>query len=243
MLLLTNKKVYDILNVMKGGNFMSNDIKANTFKEHLAQLMHEKHITKAQFCRDIEVSKPTLDKWLNTENGILPTLANTLLIAEKYNVSIDWLTGNEVIQVDNKEDEDIDIIQKTFDSIVFLDEHFNINLTQKIILFQSSFTGFETSETKMNIDDYGIAYFVQEYKKIKSVINDPNMFDFKEVIWQRFLKKFEPYIYSDEYKSFFLTDTMGFDYDPNKEELLIVKKQNDSADFEILTDCDDLPPD
>lgn len=199
------------------------------FKNHLKELMHEKYITKAQFCRDIDVSKPTLDKWLNTDNDILPTLANTLRIAEKYNVSIDWLAGNEVTQESNNDNEDVDIVRKTFEAIEFLDEHYNTTL--ETTTFTSGF-GYDEYHTEITIKDDSITYFVQEYNRIKPILNDSNMVDFKDVIWERFLQKFKEYVYNSEDKSICLLNDYLITFDFEKSELVIVKRgEKDTVPF------------
>lgn len=65
----------------------------NKFASRLKELLESNRISKAQFTRDTGVSTPTLDKWLD---GTLPNLSNALLIAEKYNVSLDWLCGTDI---------------------------------------------------------------------------------------------------------------------------------------------------
>lgn len=200
---------------------MADNSKTIIFKNRLEELMHEKYITKAQFCRDIEISKPTLDKWLNIDNDILPTLANTLRIAEKYNVSIDWLTGNEVAPVNDNVEEDIDIVKKTFEAIMFLDAHYNIELE---IFNSSNSIDYSFYNTRLIIKSESISYFVQEYNKIKSILNDSNMADFKGVIWERFLQRFKEYVYSDKYKSIILLNDHTTTYDYEKSELTIVER-------------------
>lgn len=208
---------------------MTDNSKNIIFKNHLKELMHEKYITKAQFCRDIEVSKPTLDKWLNTDNNILPTLANTLRIAEKYNISIDWLAGNDVTQVNNNDNEDVDIVRKTFEAIEFLDEHYNTTL--KVTTSTHNFD-FAEYHTEITIKDESISYFVQEYNRIKPILNDSNMADFKDVIWERFLQKFKEYVYNSEDKSISLLNNYLVVFDSEKLELIIAKRgENDTVPF------------
>ena len=185
---------------------MADNSKTIIFKNRLEELMHEKYITKAQFCRDIEISKPTLDKWLNIDNDILPTLANTLRIAEKYNVSIDWLTGNEVAPVNDNVEEDIDIVKKTFEAIMFLDAHYNIELE---IFNSSNSIDYSFYNTRLIIKSESISYFVQEYNKIKSILND------SPTIFHSLLLN---------YKSIILLNDHTTTYDYEKSELTLVER-------------------
>ena len=211
---------------------MDSRIKTNTFKEHLANLLHEKNISKAQFCRDIGVSKPTLDKWLNIENDILPTLANTLLIAEKYNISIDWLTGNEV-KKDNLE-ENTDIVRKIFEAIIYLDEHLKIKLEESFQLGDSGLYSLSIQdnletigkiETKIKIDNLCVTYFVQEYLKIQKILYDPAYADYKKGMLDKLFEKLNNFYYDHELQSIYLNDeNLAFDIDYNTDELIIHKK-------------------
>ena len=203
---------------------MSNEIKTNVFKERLKELMHNKYITKAQFCRDIDISKPTLDKWLNTDNDILPTLTNTLLIAEKYNISIDWLSGNKVKQEDKQEDEDI--VRKIFEAIIFLDEHLDIEINKDIDIASQGFNVFTDTRTNVKFTQIGIYYFVQEYEKIQKIVNDPAYADYKEGMLNKLFEKFADFYYSKEYKCISLAGNLDFDYDYSKEELIISENKS-----------------
>ena len=208
---------------------MNDEIKANVFKERLKELMHDKYIKKAQFCRDIGISKPTLDKWLNTDNDILPSLSNTLLIAEKYNVSIDWLTGNEVKQNDKKEDEDI--VRKIFEAIIFLDEHLDIEINKNIDIGNQGFNAFTDTRTDVKFTQNGVYYFVQEYEKIQKIVNDPDYADYKEGMLNKLFEKFADFHYSKINKSILLPVSREFYYDYDKEELIIIENENFGEPF------------
>lgn len=69
------------------------DESIETFKRRLRQLIDENSMSMSAFARFCELDRSTLSQILSPHNYRLPRLENTLLIASKMNVSIDWLIG------------------------------------------------------------------------------------------------------------------------------------------------------
>lgn len=68
------------------------------FVEKLDNLLKERHITKTELSRQINVSEGTIRQWYN---GKMPTLDKVIKISQYFTISIDELVGNQNFQNDN----------------------------------------------------------------------------------------------------------------------------------------------
>lgn len=59
------------------------------FADRLKKLIDGKNIK--DFCKDIDVSERTLNNWINKKR--IPYKAYLILLSQKLNVSVDYLTG------------------------------------------------------------------------------------------------------------------------------------------------------
>jgi len=64
--------------------------------QNIKQLMVNNNITQQQLAEILDMSQPNVSKALNQQDGKCFTLAQVYALAQKYNVSIDWLVGNTV---------------------------------------------------------------------------------------------------------------------------------------------------
>lgn len=69
---------------------------AKNFSEKLTLLMEREEITKQQLAEYLGVDKKTIQRMRN--GYYFPTSEMVYNIAEKYNVSIDWLLGRYIVE-------------------------------------------------------------------------------------------------------------------------------------------------
>lgn len=70
------------------------DTTLSIFSERLRELRQEKGLTQKEFAESISITASALSAYEN--NSVNPSLLIVKKIAEKYNVSIDWLCGIDV---------------------------------------------------------------------------------------------------------------------------------------------------
>lgn len=65
----------------------------NIFGERLRYLRQEKNIGQVQLAKDLEVSKSIISTW--EQGKCEPTLSKLIVVAQYFEVSIDYLAGLE----------------------------------------------------------------------------------------------------------------------------------------------------
>lgn len=63
------------------------------FIERLSNLLNERHLTRSKFLSDLKMGKNQFTYWEKT--GAIPNNATLNVIANYFNVSVDYLTGND----------------------------------------------------------------------------------------------------------------------------------------------------
>lgn len=145
------------------------DIELQTFADRLKELRSDKGLTQAQFIEDLGITASALSSYeKNLKN---PSISVAKRIAEKYNVSIDWLCGLS----DKKHNtEEIETYSDLFKILFEIVRHTPITLDY-IPIFSN---GFNPSGDIITIqfNDELIDNFLEEWKKMKS-LHDEKVID------------------------------------------------------------------
>ena len=70
------------------------DIYTKKFSERMRYLRESINMTQAEFAEYLDCSQQTINVWESAKNT--PKMSMLVRIAEKFNVSIDWLFGKEM---------------------------------------------------------------------------------------------------------------------------------------------------
>lgn len=78
------------------------------FGERLKKILESKNISQMQFAKELGLTPPAINRWCN--NVTQPDYDTLVTIAEKLNVSIDYLLGNDLKDI-NVEEKNKQLVQ------------------------------------------------------------------------------------------------------------------------------------
>lgn len=171
------------------------------FAVRIKQLRESLKMTQTEFSDYIGIKQQTLSGY---ERGIMkPPLDIAKGIAEKCNVSIDWLCG--LSEKMNNSDE-----VETYGDVIRL----LIKLNQKIYIelsAESDSKSFNIFQASINIGDSTIQSFIIEWKKIKRLHDDGTIDDDLYNLWvEKTVEKYNSHTLPS-------SDALPFDTDPPDE--------------------------
>lgn len=118
---------------MKPKKTIPKDSYTMIFAERIKYLRMGMNMTQAEFSEYLNVSQQTINTWEAAKNT--PKISTLAAIAEKFNVSIDWLFGKELPK------EIIYQIPKGYEAITELYGQLNILGKQKAVEYITDLTG------------------------------------------------------------------------------------------------------
>lgn len=146
-------------------------------KARLFELRHKLGFTQEQFSNEVGISKTTISNNENSSNPLRIDIA--LVIAEKYNVSLDWLYGL-------KENESTNVLD-SFRSFFSLGEC-EIAVEDKTLRSENKFLTIRLSEAAK---DYFLAINEIEKTKIEKDLPEPAYIAWVESVKATYIKKIE----------------------------------------------------
>lgn len=141
------------------------DMELQVFSDRLKELRTEKGLTQAEFVKDLGITASALSAYeKNLKN---PSISVAKRIAEKYNLSIDWLCGlTDEKNCDKKYESYGDIISELF----VLADYIDVNI------YEAKIEGAYHEHPGIFFDDKFLETFLQEwadasYVRYSSAIN------------------------------------------------------------------------
>ncbi|MFG6377487.1 MAG: helix-turn-helix domain-containing protein [Lachnospiraceae bacterium] len=135
------------------------DINLQIFAERLKELRTSLNLTQVQFVEGLGITPAALSAY--EKNNINPSISIAQRIAEKYNVSIDWLCGLSDKKNNNKE---ISTCADVIDIILKLYDIMNLNLD---IVYCEDMSGIAMILNNKQIND-----FLLEWIKVRKLYNE-----------------------------------------------------------------------
>lgn len=132
----------------------------NTFSKHIKELRSSLKLTQSEFAKEIGTTQATLSSYENSSK--FPSVDLLITIAQKYNVSIDWLCG---IQNEHTTTQTI----STYSDIIGILSNIGFLETLKatISVMEESDPDFERHlVAKITIDDEIIVKFFEEWMDV-----------------------------------------------------------------------------
>lgn len=169
------------------------DLELQIFADRLKELRTSLNLTQAQFVEDLGFTPSALSAYeKNLKN---PSISVAKQIAEKYNVSIDWLCGlSEQRNIENECSTYSDIIN----IFVALERYLEFEL--KDITPSDGFDGFEyIPRYQMTIFDEKLGDFFKEWEKMRKLYIEKTIdYDLYRLWLDREIKKYNDFKVYDQ---------------------------------------------
>lgn len=132
----------------------------NTFSKRLKDLRTSVKLTQAEFAKEIGTTQATLSSYENSDK--MPPVDILISIAQKYNVSLDWLCGfqNEQVFPTITTYSDVIRLLSALEAAENLETHISIIDVNDSDSFESH------EEAKISIDDEILVKFFQEWTDV-----------------------------------------------------------------------------
>lgn len=197
------------------------------FSKRLKEARQKAGLTQAELAKMADTTPATVSAYENTGNIKKASLDLVINLAKALNVSLDWICGldnNLAKQTDSSDERKFTAI-KTF-----------IDLIGSSSIYYSHEDSFMT----LDIRDIGIAYYIQEYKRICNVIENMTDDEFKEKARILFSEDFDK-SFTD--KMYFNNNTLRFKDEKFGESFTELKQDMESLKIETYTATvyDDIP--
>lgn len=197
------------------------------FSKRLKEARQKAGLTQAELAKMADTTPATVSAYENTGNIKKASLDLVINLAKALNVSLDWICGfdnNLAKQTDSSDERKFTAI-KTF-----------IDLIGSSSIYYSNEDSFMT----LDIRDIGIAYYIQEYKRICNVIENMTDDEFKEKARILFSKDFDK-SFTD--KMYFNNNILRFKDEKFGESYTELKQDMESLKIETYTATvyDDIP--
>ena len=100
-----------IVHVQRGGLYMEN----NFFKVRIKKLRTDNNLSMDALAEKLETKKSTISMWEN--NGVIPREEMLLKISKFFNVSIDYLLGNDYMEGKKPDDSKLLYLQRNLEKL------------------------------------------------------------------------------------------------------------------------------
>lgn len=87
----------------------------STFQERIKNLRNEKKLTMDELARELGVTKSRVNMWENA--GSVPREDVLIKISKFFDVSVDYLLGNEKMEGKNYENKELEVLQRGLEKL------------------------------------------------------------------------------------------------------------------------------
>ncbi len=172
------------------------DHELQIFAERLKELRISLNLTQKEFAEELEITASALSAY--EKNNINPSINIAKRIAEKYNVSIDWLCGLSDVKSNKNEMQTCSDIIKALFTIDMASCGLQLSSSTEEVT-EIGFSGYpEIRELHFNnifFNDYRLNTFLEEWKKMKLLHDNGTIDDDVYKLWiEKTLKKYNEQI-------------------------------------------------